>query len=209
MAGILIFAGGWWARSTNLKQGGEKVVRVIDGDTLELESKQRIRLITIDAPELGFCGSEEAKNYLEKLVLGKRIKIKGTINEGGGRLLATVYVDNMVINEEIVRAGWAEYTSQDSEERERIRTAGEEARRESRGIFGICRQKENPNNPKCNIKGNIKEGVKIYFYPGCGNYSNVILELNKGERWFCREEEAVAAGFEKAKNCLKKYESEL
>ena len=40
---------------------GVKVIGVIDGDTLVLEGKSKIRLRYVDAPELGFCTEREAK----------------------------------------------------------------------------------------------------------------------------------------------------
>ncbi|PIY71167.1 hypothetical protein COY88_01725, partial [Candidatus Roizmanbacteria bacterium CG_4_10_14_0_8_um_filter_35_28] len=38
-----------------------KVIGVIDGDTIVLENKTRLRLRQIDAPELTNCGGEQAK----------------------------------------------------------------------------------------------------------------------------------------------------
>lgn len=56
---------------------------------------------------------------------------------------------------------------------------------------------------KCNgpvIKGNINsKGQKIYHTERSGQYMRVIIEENKGERYFCSEEEAVAAGWVAAK----------
>lgn len=54
----------------------------------------------------------------------------------------------------------------------------------------------------CTIKGNISNsGEKIYHVTGCGSYDKTAIDESKGERWFCTEEEAVAAGWRKAKNC--------
>lgn len=53
----------------------------------------------------------------------------------------------------------------------------------------------------CVIKGNISSGGKIYHLPGCGSYNNTIIVESDGERWFCTEEEAIAAGWRKALNC--------
>jgi endonuclease YncB( thermonuclease family) len=39
-----------------------KVERVIDGDTIVLEGKGKIRLANINAPELEYCLGKEAKN---------------------------------------------------------------------------------------------------------------------------------------------------
>ena len=38
-----------------------RVTEVVDGDTFQLKSGVRVRLMGIDAPEFGNCGSEEAK----------------------------------------------------------------------------------------------------------------------------------------------------
>lgn len=54
----------------------------------------------------------------------------------------------------------------------------------------------------CVIKGNISSsGEKIYHLPGCGSYAKTSIDEARGERWFCTEEEAVSAGWRKAKNC--------
>ena len=50
------------------------------------------------------------------------------------------------------------------------------------------------------IKGNInREGEKIYHIPGQRDYDKTIIDTSKGERWFYSEEEAVAAGWRRAK----------
>lgn len=53
----------------------------------------------------------------------------------------------------------------------------------------------------CNIKGNISinTGERIYHVPGQEYYSQTRISLLKGERWFCSEEEARAAGWRKAR----------
>ena len=55
---------------------GVPVIGVIDGDTVVLEGKSRVRLRFIDAPEKGLCGYEEATKLLEKLVIGKSVRIE-------------------------------------------------------------------------------------------------------------------------------------
>jgi hypothetical protein len=52
----------------------------------------------------------------------------------------------------------------------------------------------------CVIKGNISSiGERIYHVPGQRYYDKTIINWNKGERWFCSEQEAVRAGWRKAK----------
>ena len=56
-------------------------------------------------------------------------------------------------------------------------------------------------NPACNIKGNISRngGTRIYHVPGQEYYDATRISLKKGERWFCSEAEARAAGWRKAR----------
>jgi len=55
--------------------------------------------------------------------------------------------------------------------------------------------------PGCAIKGNIStsSGEKIYHVPGQRYYEQTKIEPEKGERWFCTEEEAIANGWRKSK----------
>ncbi|MCB1596658.1 MAG: thermonuclease family protein [Gammaproteobacteria bacterium] len=53
----------------------------------------------------------------------------------------------------------------------------------------------------CLIKGNIGSGGKrIYHVPGSASYANTRIDESKGERWFCSEAEARAAGFRAPRN---------
>ena len=50
-------------------------------------------------------------------------------------------------------------------------------------------------NGGCKIKGNISGSGKIYHLPGSDSYDRTTIDESKGERWFCTEEEARAAGW--------------
>ena len=53
----------------------------------------------------------------------------------------------------------------------------------------------------CQIKGNINsKGVRIYHTPGQRHYDRTRITESKGERWFCSEAEAQAAGWRRARN---------
>lgn len=53
---------------------------------------------------------------------------------------------------------------------------------------------------ECNIKGNVStRGEKIYHMPGDKYYNDTRISRSHGERWFCSEEEARAAGWRRAK----------
>ncbi|WP_348629607.1 hypothetical protein [Mesorhizobium sp. WSM1497] len=53
----------------------------------------------------------------------------------------------------------------------------------------------------CNIKGNVSidTGERIYHVPGQKYYSQTIIRPEYGERWFCSEAEARAAGWRKSR----------
>jgi hypothetical protein len=52
----------------------------------------------------------------------------------------------------------------------------------------------------CQIKGNvsINSGARIYHVPGQRHYDETIIRLEYGERWFCSEQEARAAGWRRS-----------
>ncbi|MEP0902753.1 cold shock domain-containing protein [Nodosilinea sp. FACHB-13] len=54
--------------------------------------------------------------------------------------------------------------------------------------------------PACTVKGNISisSGNKLYHVPGMEDYEGTEIHLDKGERWFCTEAEAIAAGWRRA-----------
>jgi len=60
---------------------------------------------------------------------------------------------------------------------------------------------QSPPIPDCAIKGNVNhKGDRIYFLPVTSAYGKVKMDKGLGERWFCSEQEAEAAGWRKAKN---------
>jgi len=181
------------------------VQRIIDGDTFIVDDGRQIRLMSVNAPEEGLCGADEATALLTRLLTGKKVRLVGELNDHFGRFLALVYVDDQLINEQMILSGWARFTSTASIESEKLKAAFQSAKVDNLGVFSPkCYQKTNPDSSKCDIKGNVREGKKTYFFSGCGNYSNVALELDQGDQWFCSEKEAVKAGFTKAVNCYTK-----
>ena len=97
-----------------------ELVRVIDGDTIMIHNgteKQRVRLIGIDTPESVKPGVEiepyslEAKAFLEELLLHHSIQIEYDPflkkTDKYGRELCYVFVDNMLVQEEMLRSGLA------------------------------------------------------------------------------------------------------
>ena len=51
------------------------------------------------------------------------------------------------------------------------------------------------NTQSCTIKGNISNAGRIYHVPGSRWYARTRIDTGAGERWFCSEGEARAAGW--------------
>jgi len=184
------------------------VEKVIDGDSFIMKNNQSIRLGNLNAPELEFCGGEQAKQRLEELILGKIVRLDVFSHDKYNRPLALVYIKNTFVNEVLLKEGLARYESDSSSKREILKQAHDDAYENKKGIFSSLCLSEKPENPDCLIKGNISrdDGKKIYHFPGCSGYQQVMIEKDLGESWFCSEKEAQKAGYEKSENCFgKKY----
>lgn len=88
------------------------VNRVVDGDTLVLDDGREVRLIGVDAPELypeEQCYGPESKAGLKAWLEGKTVSLEKDVSEVDqyDRLLRYVWVEDSMVNEEIVRRGWA------------------------------------------------------------------------------------------------------
>lgn len=185
-----------------------KVVSVHDGDTFTLANDDRVRLLGVDAPELGRCGSEEARVLLESLVLGKFVTLQEEKRDTYGRRMALVYVGNMMINSVILEKGFARPDYTKNTKTETLKAAYKSASQADRGIHSdLCTKNASvpPPLPGCTIKGNIDQGTwdKFYHLPTCRHYNQIVLNEDLGEGYFCSEKEASAAGFRLAPDCLR------
>lgn len=92
------------------RQDSAFVVKVIDGDTFVIDSGEHVRLIGVDTPERYEPGYYEAKDYLTYLIVNKTIILeKDTSNHDKYyRLLRYAYINNIFVNEELIKEGLAE-----------------------------------------------------------------------------------------------------
>lgn len=122
------------------------VKRVVDGDTFVMEDGEKIRLIGINAPEVGHNGEpempfgEEAKKYLKEKITGQKVRLEFDVDEKDvhGRTLAYAYLeDGTFINEDLVRNGWARAKSYppNTSKQDILFDAQEEAKKEKRNIW--------------------------------------------------------------------------
>jgi micrococcal nuclease len=124
------------------------VVRVIDGDTLELDGGGKVRLIGVDTPETVHPRKpvepfgREAPVFTKRTAEGQRVRLEGDPGSGSrdryGRTLAYVYLaDGRMLNLEIVRQGYGSaYVKYPFTRMEEFRAAQREARENGRGLWG-------------------------------------------------------------------------
>lgn len=75
-----------------------------------------------------------------------------------------------------------------------------EWRHASKGAALLPAMADTSSSQSCNIKGNINsKGRRIYHVPGQEHYGETQINESRGERWFCSEGEARAAGWRAAK----------
>jgi hypothetical protein len=86
-----------------------RVLRVIDGDSVEMTGKERLRLVGIDAPERDEPFYDSARAVLRRLTQGKSLEIRFSRRrrDSYGRLLGYAYDDTLFINRRLVRLGLA------------------------------------------------------------------------------------------------------
>jgi micrococcal nuclease len=204
-----------------------RVVRVVDGDTIDVElgaATVRLRYIGIDTPEtvdprrpVGCFGAEAAARN-RALVEGRQVELEKDVSETDsfGRLLRYVYVDGAMVNEVLVREGYAQVATYPPDVKyvDRFLAAQKEAQEAHRGLWSACAaasptvaagRSACPQGctvppAGCVIKGNISQGTgeKIYHVPGGAFYDQTVIDPARGERWFCTEAEAVANGWRKS-----------
>lgn len=183
------------------------VKEVLDGDTFILGNDDRIRLLSIDAPEKGRCGAQEATVALTKLISGKTVRITEERRDQYGRRMGLVFVGRILVNEAMLGSGWARPTYDKNSQKDSLQAASHKATENHLGIHSSLCKKTNPIPPSadCTIKGNIDKASwnHLYHLPTCRHYNQIILELDMGEQFFCSESEAQAAGFTLAPDCLR------
>ena len=214
MGNLLLIAGILSTATSALSADVTGKAIVLDGDTIVISSVT-VRLHGIDAPENGQdcqrangtkynCGAE-AEKHLKRLLSGS-VQCTGSQFDNYDRLIGTCESNSNNVSRAMVSAGWAlafrkfstDYVSdeQSAQASKRGLWAGSfdapwdyRARRWQTAV-------EAAPDEQCPIKGNInRKGVKIYHAPWSRSYDRTRINTTKGERWFCSEAEAVAAGW--------------
>jgi micrococcal nuclease len=124
---------------------GRTCVRVIDGDTVLLDGRERVRLIGVDTPELHREGTpvqyfaRQASAFTRGLAEGRtvRLEYERERRDRYGRTLAYVYLeDGTFLNLEIVRRGYGfAYTRHPFRYLDEFRAAERAARAAGAGLW--------------------------------------------------------------------------
>jgi endonuclease YncB( thermonuclease family) len=194
-------------------------IRVIDADTIDIGAAANVRLVGIDAAEgeqtcrdgartiaCGRMATEAARRLFEGRPATCRVEARDRYD----RFLAVCEARGVDMNAELVRQGLARRYRDDrryeEEEKEAILLA--------RGLWAYEMQDPAafraaqraartedvaPAQGECPIKGNISENGRIYHLPGQAFYDRTRISPARGERWFCSEGEARAAGWRRAR----------
>jgi micrococcal nuclease len=138
-----------FVEKTELIKSTEKVSRVIDGDTFEIEGGIKIRLIGMDTPEMKNknrtidCYAIEAKKRLESLIADKEVVLAKDVSETDkyGRLLRYVYLEDQFVNNTMIKEGYARISTfpPDVKFKDQLLTSERQARETGAGLWSACK----------------------------------------------------------------------
>ncbi len=115
-----------------------RVVSVHDGDTLRAidqgKVERKVRLVGIDAPEIGQAFGTKARDGLAAMVKGKSVEVHADSEDRYGRTLARLVVEGQDVNRQMVLDGLAWHFTRYSND-ERLAAAEREARAAQRGLW--------------------------------------------------------------------------
>ena len=194
------------------------VPTVIDGDTIDIHG-QRIRLHGIDAPESKQvcisggekyrCGQRAALALSDRIGRGS-VTCKAKDTDRYGRVIAACFKGQEDLNGWLVSQGLAVAYRRYSDDYVGQESAAKAA---SFGLWSggfvmpwdwrrgkrLASEQVSTSPSGCVIKGNISsKGARIYHVPGARWYDRTKIDEAKGERFFCSEAEATAAGWRRS-----------
>jgi endonuclease YncB( thermonuclease family) len=175
-----------------------------------------VRLAGIEAPESEQrCGSggnkwrcgAVAETVLSRLVNGRTVSCALSGSDAGGRALGQCSVGQKDVGAELVRQG---YVFADGTFLGRYVGEEHEARAAKAGLWAgdverpaayrrkVWEEASRRAPDGCPIKGQVSGASRVYVLPWSPDYDRVRVQKTRGERWFCSEQEAEAAGFKAA-----------
>ena len=195
----------------------EGKAKSLTGDSMLVNGKH-IVLSGIEAPELRQrcrrangrrwnCG-RSALNALRRVTGSHNVSCSVADTDGAGRYIATCRIGEKDIAAEMVRNGhvfasggfFSSYSGEEDEAEERklgIWTGDAQRPAEFRAERWETAKADAPEG--CPIKGKdrLRSRNKVYILPWSARYDSYQVAERRGDRWFCSEEEAQAAGWER------------
>ena len=134
------------------KTADATVVRVVDGDTAEMDLNQGgtegVRFIGVDTPESVApgqpveCFGKQASRFTDRLIEGERVTLEfgDERRDVYDRLLAYVYLGDRFVNAELVRLGYARTLEipPNTDHAERFERLQRDAANAGAGLWGAC-----------------------------------------------------------------------
>ena len=206
--------------------GGETVsgrASVIGTDLLRIGAR-KVRLAGIEAPDGNQrclrtgarpggrtwpCG-QEAREAVQRLVQSQVITCVVGTQDATGIASGRCRARDADIGEALVKAG---HVFADPGLMAAYRIAEDAAKTAKAGIWSTpeperpavwrdrlwaAAKREAPDG--CPIKGRVRGDERVYLLPWTANYARVRVRKRRGERWFCTQDEAEAAGWRNAQN---------
>lgn len=166
-----------WIINSSAYGNSVVVQRVIDGDTFEIHTGEKVRLIGINAPEISDIFGREAKQYLADLIEKKTVYLQtDNISKDKDfyqRLLRYVILDEVDINKKMISDGFAfaylKYSFSKSADYEQTQIKAREA---NRGIWG-----DNKKEMIINEQEEKEMGFWQHFSPKAYFVGSLILVL--------------------------------
>lgn len=173
------------------------VRRVLDGDTMELQGGDRLRLLAIDTPEKGEPLHDEAAAFLARKALGQfaDIKYANQRRDKYGRHLGYLYIDTLFVNKAIIDSGYGYlYLFDDNDlKSDQVKMLLDAQRSAIERRVGLWSLPHEPEERYINTEGSFR-----LHRPGCSSLG----ELKPGHyQEFRTREEVLATGLSPCRNC--------
>jgi micrococcal nuclease len=117
-----------------------EVVGVTDGDTIlvrQEDQRVKIHFYGIDAPETQQAYGKLARDFTAELTAGKEVEVEEVARDADDQMVALVGAGDLILNEELVRAGyaWIDTRSCDRPVCQQWQILEDEAKKEQKGLW--------------------------------------------------------------------------
>jgi Staphylococcal nuclease homologue len=148
-----------------------------------------------------------AETVLARLVNSRTVSCSLSGTDDAGRALGRCTVGQTDVAAELVRQGYvfaeggilARYSGEERDARAaKAGLWGGDVERPAEYRAKLWEEAKRRAPDGCPIKGQVTASARIYVLPWSSEYERARVQAARGERWFCSEQEAVAAGFKAA-----------